>query len=64
MWPAILKETLNVIDDLYKKGFEVIVVEAAVLIQAGWQHICHEVWTCIIPPEEVPGKIFSSCPIF
>ena len=28
-------------------------MEAAVLIQAKWQHECHEIWTCIIPQEEV-----------
>jgi dephospho-CoA kinase len=58
MWPVILDETKNKVDKLYKEGFDVIVIEAAVLIQAGWQPICHEIWTCIIPQEEVSIVIY------
>lgn len=53
MWPAILEETEKLIADMYKEGFEIVVVEAAVLIQAGWQSICHEIWTSIITLDEV-----------
>ena len=53
MWPVILDETKKKVDELYKQGFDIIIVEAAVLIQAGWQPVCHEIWTCIIPQEEV-----------
>lgn len=49
----IMDETKVQINDFYKKGFDVIVMEAAVLIQAEWQNNCHEIWTCIIPQEEV-----------
>lgn len=53
VWPIILEETKKQIYDFNAKGFDVIVMEAAVLIQANWQHECHEIWTCIIPQEEV-----------
>lgn len=29
------------------------VVDAAVLLEAGWQDMVHEVWTAIIPEDEV-----------
>lgn len=29
------------------------VLDAAVLLEAGWQAMVHEVWTAIIPEEEV-----------
>ena len=53
VWPAILKEAKKQISNLYEQGINVIVLEAAVLIQANWQSYCHEIWTCIIPEEEV-----------
>lgn len=49
----IREETERKVNKLYKQGFDVVVVEAAVLIQAGWQPIFHEIWSCIIPQQEV-----------
>lgn len=34
-------------------GKAVCVLDAAVLLEAGWQDMVHEVWTAIIPEEEV-----------
>ncbi|XP_011494595.1 PREDICTED: bifunctional coenzyme A synthase-like [Ceratosolen solmsi marchali] len=59
MWPVILEEAKNQIDKLYKEGFDIVIIEAAVLIQAGWQHICHEIWTCIIPQEEAIKRLME-----
>lgn len=53
VWPAILDEAKKQINELHEQGCEIIVMEAAVLIRAGWQPVCHEIWTCIIPKEEV-----------
>ncbi|XP_076245158.1 bifunctional Phosphopantetheine adenylyltransferase - Dephospho-CoA kinase [Calliopsis andreniformis] len=57
VWPLILDETKKQINDLYAKGFDIIVMEAAVLIQAKWQNACHEIWTCIIPQEEAVKRV-------
>jgi phosphopantetheine adenylyltransferase/dephospho-CoA kinase len=38
---------------LHEAGYQIIVMEAAVLLQAGWDQYVHEVWACIIPFEEV-----------
>ncbi|XP_058800308.1 bifunctional coenzyme A synthase-like [Phymastichus coffea] len=59
MWPAILEETKYQINKLYKEGFEIVVIEAAVLIQAGWQPHCHEIWTCIVPQEEAVNRLME-----
>lgn len=34
-------------------GKAVCVLDAAVLLEAGWENMVHEVWTAIIPEEEV-----------
>lgn len=34
-------------------GKQVCVVDAAVLLEAGWTDMVHEVWVTIIPDEEV-----------
>lgn len=52
-WPLILQKAREEINQLFTKRCNIIVLEAAVLIQAKWQHECSEIWTCIIPEEEV-----------
>ena len=32
-------------------------LDAAVLLEAGWQEMCHEVWVCVVPPEEAVSRI-------
>lgn len=34
-------------------GKAVVVLDAAVLLEADWQEMVHEVWVAIIPEEEV-----------
>ncbi|CAL7935219.1 unnamed protein product [Xylocopa violacea] len=59
VWPIILEKAKEQINNYYAEGFDVIVMEAAVLIQAKWQHRCHEIWTCIIPQEEAIKRIIE-----
>ncbi|PBC32004.1 Bifunctional coenzyme A synthase [Apis cerana cerana] len=59
LWPMILEEAKKQINDFNTKGFDIIVMEAAVLIQAKWQHECHEIWTCIIPQKEAIQRIME-----
>lgn len=53
LWPSILERSKELSIELFKKGFGVVILEAAILIPAGWHEHCHEVWACIIPQEEV-----------
>lgn len=34
-------------------GHRVVVMEAAVMVRAGWHTSTHQLWAVIIPPEEV-----------
>ncbi|KAG5680657.1 hypothetical protein PVAND_010151 [Polypedilum vanderplanki] len=52
VWPNLLKKAKNKINELYEKEKrKIVILEAAVLIQAGWEKECHEIWSMIIPPE-------------
>lgn len=51
MWPLILQRVKALIES--NKDRSIIVIEAAVLLNANWQSNCHEIWVSIIPPDEV-----------
>jgi len=40
------------------KNHNIIILEAAVLINANWHFHCHETWVSIIPQEEVKILIY------
>ncbi|CAG9827442.1 unnamed protein product [Diabrotica balteata] len=54
VWPAIAEEVQTIIGISKAK---VIVVEGAVLLTAGWQNMCHEVWTTVIPRAEAISRL-------
>ena len=37
----------------HSKGYSVCVVDAAVMLKAGWQRHMHEIWVTIAPDTEV-----------
>ena len=39
----------------FKEGMSVVVLDAAILIEAGWDTMVQEVWVTIVPPAEVSG---------
>lgn len=57
VWPAIASEVQNRIKELYAEGNKVIIIEAAVLVAAGWEKLCNEVWACIIPVDEAVKRL-------
>ncbi|XP_058464586.1 bifunctional coenzyme A synthase [Malaya genurostris] len=60
LWDAILERAKQRIAVLYEKeNKQIIIMEAAVLLKAGWQTECHEIWTCIIPQEEAVKRLFE-----
>ena len=36
---------------------KVVVLDAAVLLEAGWEAACHEVWVCVVPRSEAVTRI-------
>ncbi|XP_009992491.1 PREDICTED: bifunctional coenzyme A synthase [Chaetura pelagica] len=60
VWPEIARMVKEQIREAEAQGRAVCVLDAAVLLEAGWQDMVHEVWTAIIPEEEVgeaPGPL-------
>lgn len=57
MWPAILEEAMNRVQALGTLGHRVVVLEAAVMIQAQWYNYTHQLWSVIVPPEEAVKRI-------
>merc|ERR1719278_1055968 len=59
VWPEIAKMAREKADCLWKEGKQVVVLDAAVLLEAGWQNFCHEVWVCVVPREEAVIRIMD-----
>jgi dephospho-CoA kinase len=49
MWPLMAERILEQIRAADKK---IVVIDAAVLIEAEWDKFVHEVWTSMVPREE------------
>lgn len=58
VWPEILQLAEKQIGQLAAEGcVKVVVLEAAVLLEAGWDKSVHEVWTTFIPREEALKRV-------
>ncbi|KAH0504952.1 Bifunctional coenzyme A synthase [Microtus ochrogaster] len=57
MWPVIAKLAREEMDLAVAKGKTVCVIDAAMLLEAGWQNMVHEVWTIVIPETEAVRRI-------
>lgn len=51
VWPSLLQLAKTKIREL--PDAKVVFLEAAVLLKAGWETECHEIWSLIVPPAEV-----------
>ncbi|XP_033963471.1 bifunctional coenzyme A synthase [Pseudochaenichthys georgianus] len=57
VWPEIALLVKNIISQAKEEGNQVCVLDAAVLLEAGWTDMTHEVWVTIIPEEEAVIRI-------
>lgn len=57
VWPAIRRLAQERLDALRSEGTQVVVLEAAVLIEAGWTDIVDEVWLVVASPETVHARL-------
>lgn len=57
VWPEIARLVKHRINQAKEEGKQVCVVDAAVLLEAGWTHMVHEVWVTVIPEEEAVLRI-------
>lgn len=37
-----------------------VILDAAVLLEAGWDDMCHEVWTTMVPKPEVYDRVMMN----
>ncbi len=52
VWPEIRRLIEMEIWNLFENGNRIIIVEAAVLLEAEWNSVVNEIWVCFVPPEE------------
>lgn len=57
VWPEIERLVEQRVDQLAAEGASVVVLDAAVLLEAGWDRICHQVWVCVLRREEAVRRI-------
>lgn len=59
VWPELMAEVkrrIQTVTEQHNKP-QVILVEAAVLLKAGWEKDVHEVWSMIVPPAEAIKRV-------
>lgn len=61
VWPELMLEVKRRIKKAYEhnSSLKVVIVEAAVLLKAGWETECHELWSMIIPPVEAIKRVMQ-----
>ncbi|KAK4291551.1 hypothetical protein Pmani_035629 [Petrolisthes manimaculis] len=59
VWPEIQRLANVKIEAERKTGTMVVVLDAAVLLAAGWQSMCHQVWVCILKRAEAVKRIME-----
>nr|XP_056719581.1 bifunctional coenzyme A synthase [Euleptes europaea] len=57
MWPVMAQMAKEKIEEAAAQGATVCVLDAAVLLEAGWADMVHEIWTVILPEEEAISRI-------
>ncbi|XP_063156813.1 bifunctional coenzyme A synthase [Candoia aspera] len=59
MWPVMAQMAKEKIEEAGRQGKAVCVLDAAMLLEAGWAEMVHEVWTAIIPEDEAIRRIIA-----
>lgn len=58
-WPAIAELAKTRAAEFGKQGYRVVVLDAAVLLEAGWNAFVHEVWVSMVPKEEAVRRVMK-----
>lgn len=59
VWPEILSLAEEEISRYGEEGFQVCILDAAVLLEAGWDKVADEVWVTFVPENEALSRILS-----
>ena len=57
VWPAIRRLAQEEIAECRRRGAEVVVLEAALLIEAGWDDLADEIWVVSVKPEGARARL-------
>ncbi len=57
VWPAMAEMMARDLDELRGSGTPVTVLEAAILLEAGWQWLADEVWVVVTKPETAVQRL-------
>ncbi|XP_046373874.2 bifunctional coenzyme A synthase-like [Haliotis rufescens] len=59
VWPEIMKLAEAEISRFQESGKEVVILDAAVLLEAGWNSRVHEVWSAFVPRVEATKRLME-----
>jgi dephospho-CoA kinase len=59
VWPRMKEEMRCRLADLASSGARVVVLEAAVLLEAKWEDLVDEVWVVAVPPEVAVSRLVA-----
>lgn len=57
VWPKIMEKIKELISEVASKGAQVCIVEAALLLEAGWDEVVNEIWVSVIPEAEAIKRL-------
>lgn len=58
VWPEIKNMVIEILENM-NPDLEIAVIDAAILIEAGWSEICNEVWVSCLNREEAVKRIME-----
>jgi len=59
VWPRIKNKVTELIEENSQLGTEILVLDAAVLIEAGWTSVVDEVWVVTAPVDQIISRLES-----
>lgn len=57
VWPGIRKLASEKISEFEAAGNKLVVLEAAVLFEAGWEDLVDEVWVVVVEPDQAVARL-------
>ncbi len=58
--PSLLQRLVDRVEEQRGTGTKVVVVEAAIMIEAGWQSLADETWVTLAPEDTVVGRVMAA----
>lgn len=59
VWPVMKSMMRRMIDESREQGIAVVVIEAAVLIEAGWLDLVDQVWVVAVPEQVAEARLIG-----